>query len=65
MTGAYNGTQGICTMADRGLQDIQGVCTGADRGAQGMPGKTQGVTGEDEGFSYGQGFSEPVVKINL
>lgn len=52
-------------MADRGLQDIQGVCTGADRGAQGMTGKTQGVTGEDEGFSYGQGFSEPVVKINL
>lgn len=32
---------------------------------QGMTGKTQGVTGEDEGFSYGQGFSEPVVKINL
>lgn len=28
---------------------------------QGMTGKTQWVTGKDMGFSYGQGFSEPVV----
>ena len=25
--------------------------------------KTQGVTGEDRGFSYGQGFLEPVVLL--
>lgn len=42
VTGAYIGTQRICTMADRGLQDIQGVCTGADRGCPGDDGENTG-----------------------
>lgn len=28
MTEAYSSTQGICTVADRGLQGEQGLCTG-------------------------------------
>lgn len=41
-------------------------CTGAvNGGLQGMhmgwQGKTRAVTGKDRGFSYGQGFLEPVV----
>lgn len=40
----------------------KGCIQGLTGGAQGMTGKTQGKTG---GFSYGQEFSEPVVKIKF
>lgn len=49
VTGAYNGTQGLCTGAHRG-------CTGNES-------ENTGVTGEDMGFSYGQGLLEPVVFV--
>lgn len=58
MTKAYNGTQWMCSVADRGLHGVQGLYTGADRGCQGDDRGRQG-------FSYEQGFSEPVVKIKF
>lgn len=61
VTGVNSGTEGMCTVAERGLQCVQGVCTGADRGCTGVTMKTQGVTEEDSGFSYGHGISEPAV----
>lgn len=60
--GAYNGTQELCTVADSGLQGAQRLYTGADRGC---PEDDRENTGEDGGFSYGQEFSEPVVKIKF
>lgn len=49
-------------MADSGLQGAQRLYTGADRGC---PEDDRENTGEDGGFSYGQEFSEPVVKIKF
>lgn len=46
MTGAYNGTQGICTIADRGLQEIYRVCV------QGLTGP--GDDGENTGGDWGR-----------
>lgn len=51
MTGAYSGTQGMYTAANRGSQGVQGLCSGADRVC----------TVEDKGFSHEQRFLQPVV----
>lgn len=56
VTGAYIGTQGMCTLADRGSQGVLGLCTGADRGCTGTDMESRGDHRDDRGFSYEQGF---------
>lgn len=51
VTGAYSGTQWMWTAASRRSQGVQGLCSVAD----------MVCTGEDKGFSYEQGFLQPVV----
>lgn len=46
MTEAYSSTQGMCTVADRGLQGEQGLCTG----------KWQENTGKTGDFQTDRGF---------
>lgn len=75
LTAAHRGPQGR-TRGDRGPQwdtedgyrgaeGMTGVYSGSLQwhtgDVQGMTVKTQAVTGEDGGFSYGQRFLEPVV----
>lgn len=62
VTGANSGTEGICAVAERGLQCVQGVCTGADRGCTGDCRENTGGERKRQGrgISYGLGFSKPV-----
>lgn len=56
LTGDARGVQGM-TGANSGTQ---GMCTVAYRGCTGDDNEN---TGEDRGFTYGQGFLEPVVSL--
>lgn len=63
MTGACSDIQGQYTEADMGSQGEQEMRTGADGGYIGDErGSTEGG-GKNVGFSYGKGFSEPVVLV--
>lgn len=43
MTGAYSGTQGMCTAANRGSQGVQGLCSGADMVCRGGDSGRHGI----------------------
>lgn len=43
VTGAYNGTQRMCTWADMGLQGVQWLCTGDDRKNTGCDRERHGI----------------------